>query len=61
MGWVGRNLKDPLVPCHGQRHFPLDQVAQNPMQPGPEQFYNIKRNVSDAIFAFLAWNTSSKQ
>jgi len=30
MAWVGRDLKDHLVPtpCHGQGHFSLDQVAQ---------------------------------
>ena len=36
MVWVGRDLKDHLVPtpCHGQKHLPLDQVAQSPSQPG---------------------------
>lgn len=23
-------------PCRWQRHLPLDQVAKNPIQPGPE-------------------------
>lgn len=29
---VGKNLKDQVIskPCHGQGHFPLDQVAQGP-------------------------------
>ena len=38
MVWVGRDLKDHLVPtpCHGQRHLPLDQGAQSPIQPGLE-------------------------
>ena len=31
MVWVGRDLKDHLVPtpCHEQGHLPLDQVAQS--------------------------------
>ena len=38
MVWVGRDLIDHLVPtpCHGQRHLPLDQVAQSLIQPGLE-------------------------
>lgn len=37
--WVGSDLKDHLVPipCHGQRHPPLDQVAQSPIQPTLER------------------------
>ena len=23
-------------PCHGQEHLPLDQVAERPIEPGPE-------------------------
>lgn len=32
---VRRDLKDNLVPCccYGQRHFPLNQVAPNPIRP----------------------------
>jgi len=26
------------LPCHGLGHFPLDQVAQSPIQPGLEHF-----------------------
>uniref|UniRef100_A0A672TM59 Uncharacterized protein n=1 Tax=Strigops habroptila TaxID=2489341 RepID=A0A672TM59_STRHB len=35
---VGRDLKaHPVpVPCHGQGHLPLDQVAPSPVQPGLE-------------------------
>jgi len=38
MVWIGRNLKDLLVPiiCHGQGHRPLDQVTPSPIQPCPE-------------------------
>lgn len=34
------DLKDHLVPtpCHGQEHFPLDQIAQGLTQPGFEDF-----------------------
>ena len=40
MVWVGRDLKDHLVPtpCHGQGHLPPDQVAQSPSKPGLEHF-----------------------
>jgi len=40
MVWVGRDLKDHLVPtpCPGQGHLPLDQVAQSRIQPGLESF-----------------------
>jgi len=40
MVWVGRDLKDQIIPTprHGQQHLPLDQVAQNSVQPGLEQF-----------------------
>ena len=40
MVWVGRELKDLLVPtpCHGQGHLPLDQAAESPVQPGLEHF-----------------------
>jgi len=41
MVWVGRDLKDHLVPtppCHGQGYLPLHQVAQSPTQPGLEHF-----------------------
>ena len=40
MVWVGKDLKDHLVPppCHGQGHLPLAQVAQSPVQPGLEPF-----------------------
>lgn len=24
------------APCHGQVHLPLEQIAQGPIQPGPE-------------------------
>ena len=36
MVWVGRDLKDHLIPapCHEQGHLPLHQVAQSPIQPG---------------------------
>lgn len=35
-----KDLKKHLVPtpCHGQKHLPLDQVAQIPVQPGLENF-----------------------
>jgi len=40
--WVGLEgtLKIVLFqpPCHDQGHLPLDQVAQNPIQPGLEHF-----------------------
>jgi len=39
MVWVGRYLKDHLVPtpsCHGQGHLPPDQAAQSSIQPGLE-------------------------
>jgi len=38
MVWVGRELKDHLVPnpCRKQGHLPLDQVAQSSIQPGLE-------------------------
>ncbi|XP_039554546.1 uncharacterized protein LOC120497316 isoform X1 [Passer montanus] len=35
--WVGRDLKDHLIPtpCHGQGHLPLSQAAPSPsVQPG---------------------------
>jgi len=40
MVWVGRDLKDQLIPtpCHGQGHLPPDQVAPSPIQPGLECF-----------------------
>lgn len=33
--WVGRNLKDHLVPtpCQGDGHLPLDQVPQSSIHP----------------------------
>jgi len=34
MVWVGRDLKDHLVPTP----LPLDQVAHSPIQPGLEHF-----------------------
>lgn len=38
MLWVGRDLTEHLVhkTCHGQGHFPLHQIAQNPAQSGLE-------------------------
>jgi len=35
--WVGRDLKDHLVPtpCHGQTHLPLDQADQKPHPTRP--------------------------
>jgi len=32
MAWVGKDLKDHLVPalCHGQGHLPLHEVAHTP-------------------------------
>jgi len=38
MVWVGRDLKDHLVPspCHGQGHLPLAHAAQSSIQPGLE-------------------------
>ena len=43
MGWEG--LKDHLVstPCCGKRHLQLDQVGQNPIQPGTEHFHGWGR------------------
>jgi len=43
MVWVGRDLKDRLVPAprHGQGHLPLDQAAQSPIQPGLERFRGV--------------------
>jgi len=43
MVWVRRDLKDHLVPtpCHGQGHFPLDQVAQSLIQPSLEHFQGV--------------------
>jgi len=40
MVWVGKDLKDHLVPTshHEQEHLPLDQVAQSSIQPGLERF-----------------------
>jgi len=40
MVWVGRALKDHLIPTlqHGQGHLLLDQVTQSPIQPGLEDF-----------------------
>ena len=40
MVWVGKDLKDHLVPipCPGQGHLPLDQVVPNPVQRGLEHF-----------------------
>lgn len=34
LGW--KDFKDSPVPnpCHGQRHFPLDQAAHSSIQPG---------------------------
>lgn len=38
MVWLGRNLKDYLVPrsCDGQGHLLLDHAARSPVQPGFE-------------------------
>jgi len=38
MVWVGRDLKDHLVPppLPWQGYLPLDQVVQSPIQPGLE-------------------------
>ena len=38
MIWVGKNIKDHLVPfpCYREGHLPLDQVAQSLIQPGLE-------------------------
>jgi len=40
MGWVGRDLKDSLVPTtsHGKENLPIDQVAQNLIHPSLEYF-----------------------
>jgi len=40
MFWVGRDLKDHLVPTplHGQGHLPLHHFAQRPIQPDLEHF-----------------------
>lgn len=40
MQWFGLEgaLKDHPVPGQGQGHHPLDEVAQNPTQPGLEHF-----------------------
>ena len=50
MVWVGRELVDDLVPipCHGQGHLPLDQVAQSPIQSGLKHFFlkEINRNLT---------------
>lgn len=35
MAWIGRNLKDHLAPGH----LLLDQVVQNSIQPGLENFH----------------------
>jgi len=36
-------LKDDLVPqlCHVQRHLPLDQVGQSPVQPDLEHVMSV--------------------
>lgn len=46
MVWVGRNLKDhPVpIPCRGQEDLLLDQVAQDPIQPGLEYFQGLGIN-----------------
>ena len=37
MVWVGRDVKDHIVPnLLPVGHLPLDQVAQSPIQPGLE-------------------------
>lgn len=40
MVWIGRDLKDNLVPspCRGQVHLPLFQLAQYSVQRGLEHF-----------------------
>ena len=49
---VAKKLIDHLValPCHGQGHLPLDQVAQRPIQPGLEHF---QRGASTAFLGNL--------
>jgi len=43
MAWVGKDLKDNVVPtpCHGQGCQPLDWAAQGPMQWGQLQGWSI--------------------
>lgn len=38
MGWIGRELKDCLVPTSlpWAENLPVGQVTQNPVQPGLE-------------------------
>lgn len=46
---LGLKRSQRPTPYHGQGQFPLDQVSQNPIQPGPRildtleyTFYNAK-------------------
>ena len=39
LGWKGSlKIMQFQPPCYSQGHLPLDQVAQSPIQPGPECF-----------------------
>ena len=52
MVWVGRNLKDHLVPtpCHRQvcqpLHQAIDEAAQDPIQPGLEHLHVWANRIS---------------
>lgn len=41
MVWHGRDPKDHLItiPCNGQGHLSLDQVAQSPTHPSLQHFW----------------------
>ena len=51
MRWVGRDLKDDIVPtpCHGQGcHLP-DQVVQGPIQPGLEHPQSVEAAMPEGL------------
>lgn len=49
MVWVGEDLTDP-TPCHRQGHFPPDQSAHDPSQPGLEHFNKGDLDVNRIYF-----------
>lgn len=52
MVWVGRDLREHLVPAlwHKQGHLALDQVAQRPIQPVIQYFQGLDMTSSGNLF-----------
>jgi len=56
IAWVGKNLKDSPVstPCHGQGCHPLDEAAQDLIQPGFEHLQGLATASLGTLCQFLS-------